>query len=129
MNLTIRDATASDVPFLVATWRKAVMYSSPTFEHIPHEVVYEKYTPVIKSILAKASVRILCMTSEPNIVLGYAVLEDAKLHFVYIKKAWRNQGFANLLINTTPIKTITHLTKPGLALAKKRGWTFDPFQI
>jgi len=129
MELLIREPLESDVPFLVSTWRNALMYSSPTFQYVKKESLINNYTPVIQKMLSKYEVRVACLQSDPDIILGYSVSSGDTLHFVYIKKAWRNQGICNMLLGSTDFKNITHITKTGLALAQKRGWAFDPFLI
>lgn len=129
MEILIREPLESDVPFLVSTWRNALLYSSPTFSHIRRKSFVERYTPIITKLLANSEVRVACLESDPDIILGYLVGQEDMLHFVYIKKAWRNQGMCNLLLGHNKYKIITHITKTGLALAYKKGWVFDPFQI
>lgn len=129
MEILIREPTEGDIPFLVSTWRNALLYSSPTFQHVKKESLIKHYTPVILGLLNKSDVRVACLDSDPDIIIGYAVTIGSTLHFVYVKKAWRNQGICTILLGETKYKHLTHLTKTGLALAQKRGWEFDPFLI
>jgi hypothetical protein len=51
------------------------------------------------------------------------------LHWIFVKKAWRNNGLAKSLIPNN-ITKVTHLTTVGKALlGKLPGAIFDPFDL
>ena len=127
--VAIRDVTAQDANFVMATWLKGLRYGNDWFELIPSEVYFKVYHQVIEQILLrpKTLIQIACLKDEPDVILGYSVFEDSTLHFLFVKRPWRGIGIAKML---TPIgiTTVSHLTKTGRAiLTKTPGVTFNPF--
>jgi GNAT superfamily N-acetyltransferase len=74
---------------------------------------------------------VACLNDDPSVILGYSIVstELDTLHWVYVKKAWRNKGIAKNLVPPT-IKTVTHLSRTGLSIYNKRkDLDFNPFKL
>lgn len=126
--IAIRDLSPEDHNFIMSTWLIGLFYGKSWYSEVPKAVFMKNYHKVIEFILSKSKVKIACLKDTPYVILGYAVMNDSVLHWVFIKKSWRGIGLAKDLIPSS-INTVTHLTKVGLSIIKKKNWTFDPFQI
>jgi hypothetical protein len=119
-----------DKNFIYASWLRGLYYGESWFSEIPKNIFMENYHKVIDSILKKSStvVKVACLKDDPSVILGYAVLVDTGgLHWVFIKKSWRNIGIAKDLVGS--VSYCSHLTNVGISIMKKKGWIFNPFII
>lgn len=130
--VAIRSMHAGDKNFLLATWLRSLFYGDSVFSAMKKNTFMLKYKQVIDMIInnPKTSVLVACLKEEPEVILGYSVLcpELKSVHWVYIKRSWRNIGLARDL---TPADTtsVTHLTKVGAIITNKKNLEFDPFII
>lgn len=124
----IRGPGYNDENFIYSTWLKGLYYGCDWFKKIPHKEFFEKYRPVIKHLLSKSNVDVLCLAEDTEVIIGYSVYLDDTLHWVFIKKSWRKNGFSKLLL-PDDIKRVTHLTNTAIKkrVLKKKEWTFNPF--
>ena len=126
--ITVRKGDTSDTNFIYATWLRGLYYGDTWFSEIPKQIFMENYHNIITSILNNpaTTVLVMCLKEDHEVVVGYAIIKPGALVWMFIKKAWRGMGLARELV---PIdtKSVTHLTKIGLAITRKRGWAFNPF--
>lgn len=130
---TIRDATPGDKNFIYASWLRGLYYGDSWFKEIPKSIFMEAYHAVLESILENPAtqVKVACLQDDPEVILGYAVLgiEGRRVHWVFVKKAWRTIGIAKKLV-PEKVDITTHLTRVGLSLMKKRpNMIFNPFAL
>lgn len=127
--ISFRALNPLDLNFILVSWLRALRFGNDYFRDGDDRKYYEKYQLFIKELLNQKEtfVNVACLTEDPDVILGYAVLAPPKLHWVYIKKAWRNLGLAKKLVEQFKIETVTHLTKAGNAIRKKKGLRFDPY--
>lgn len=129
--IAIRDGTAEDVNFILATWLRGVYHSHPWFKQIGKTIFMQNYNRRLHKLLERpeTNVKVACLVDDPSTILGYAVYRSAGgvnvLDWVYVKSAWRKIGIAKSLV-PTPINLCTHVTKVGLAL-KPKTCVFNPF--
>jgi hypothetical protein len=128
-SMIIRQAVASDVPFIFSTWLKGLRYGNEIFELVPAEIYFENYHRIIQNILASPSTQIsvACLKEDKDVILGYAVYTGTTLHWCHVKTAWRNIGIAKQLVpeNTN---TVSHVTKLGAGILKNHPTVvFNPF--
>lgn len=124
--VVIRDAQGTDLPFIYSTWLKNLYYGSHWFREIDKDRYFDKYKRVVTSLITHSTVKIACLSSEPEVIIGYVVYRGDTLHWVYVKKAWRQMGIAKELVPVNDIRWVSHLTKIGKQLRRKE-WRFDPF--
>lgn len=125
MTFNKRGAGYADEAFVYATWLRSLYYGNSTFRKIDKDRFFKTYPNVIKALLTRSNVDVVCLEDDPEVLLGYAVYEGEALHFLYVKKAWRKLGIARMLMPGNVTK-VTHLTKVGEKLLPK-GIKFDPF--
>lgn len=122
---TIREAREEDKDFISKTWLPGLYYGNDWYNKIDKEVYFSTYPKVVKHFLDISKIRVACLPEDFDVILGYCVYQDNKLHYLYVKNAWRKLGVAKSLI-PQGINTCTHLTKIGANLLPK-GWKFNPF--
>jgi hypothetical protein len=109
-----------DNPFIFSTWRNSVWFDTHKDDEVDH-VSFRVMTKEIRRVLEKqnAEVRIACLKEDPTHLIGYGVLDNGTIEFVYIKIDYRNQGVATLLT-----KGFHDIAKPktrlGAIIAKKK---------
>lgn len=127
----VRDATLDDLPFVYSTWLKGLRYGNEWFKAIDQDAYFKHYHNVLEIILNRptTAIKVACLVDDPSVIIGYSVFEDTTLHFVFVKKNWRNIGLAkDLVLPTTCL--VTHVTQVGLSLLKKApGVRFNPYAI
>lgn len=127
--IQVRDATLDDLNFIYASWLKGLRYGNDWFRQIDQDAYYKAYHQVLEIILNRPStaIKVACLVEDPSIIIGYSVFDKSILHWVFVKKPWRNIGICRDLIPTS-IDVVTHVTKVGTALLPKLpGVRFNPF--
>lgn len=86
------------------------------------------YGETLKVLMARPDTRIVvaCLAAEEDIILGYAVLGQDTLHYVYVKPAWRQQGIARALVSE--VKQVTHIVPNLNKLRVRKGINFKPLK-
>jgi len=114
VKVIIRKANPDDKDLLLSTWLQNQYFSSPDyFQAVPKEIYYPCYTAVIKQILFTPGVdiNVACDQAHPNWVVGFCVFKADSIYWIYVKKDYRLQGIANLLIpQNTVIRVARSLT-------------------
>lgn len=131
----MREGSPDDFNFIISTWLKGLYYGNPLFNLIDPDIYYKNYEPVIKKIISSANTfcSLACLKEDPTVVLAYSIYSTAspqKLHWVFVKRAWRNIGLARDLFPNS-IQEVTHLTTPGKCIltTKLRHVKFNPFLV
>jgi len=120
---------------ILAQWLRSLRHLNDYFKLIDQNIYYGSYEPYIKSILQRTNteVRLALLSDEPDVVLGWAVIENNTLHYVHVKEdqycSFRNKGIATQLI-PKEIKQFSHVTSHWLKIWPKKfsELTFNPFQ-
>lgn len=100
----IREMRRSEVNLVLATWMKAIRKQEPFWKLPCPEVFFGTYQEIIKRTLDKCVTIVVCPIKEPNIIIGYVVLEPLDvgiiIHFVFVKYKFRRNGIGSFLIRT-----------------------------
>jgi len=126
----VRKANDSDAPFIYASFLKGLYYDNEFYNMIPKADFMENYKRVVESLLFKCQVNIACLKEDPSVIVGYSITTGNTLHWLYVKKSWRKQGVAKLLVPVLP-NFFSHFTNLGLILRKTKypELTFNPFKL
>lgn len=129
----VRDYVEDDKSFVMATWLRGLYYGESWFSLIPKDIFMFNYKQVIEKIIESPNnvVKVACLREDPSVILGYSVMSSdfSTVHWVQVKKAWRNKGLATSLLPKHP-QAATHLTKVGRDLLHKfNNCVFNPFNI
>ncbi len=128
-SVVYRDVAAGDAAFIMSTWLKGLRYGNDWFGLIPAKIYFLVYHKVIETILSRPNVKVkvACLKSDPDIILGYSVSEGCRLDWIHVKKAWRSKGIAKAL-SPKELSTVSHLTNVGRSiLSKNKKVCFNPF--
>lgn len=126
--VSIRSLLPEDTNFILATVLRGLYYGGSIFSEMRKQAFMEKYHEVVKHLLIQNAntTKVACLKEDPSVILGYSLMSNETINFVFVKKSWRGIGIARDLIPST-IKSVSHLTKTGMSIAKKQGWDFNPF--
>lgn len=120
-----------DRPFVLSTFLKGLYYGESWFRLINKDVFMTCYHSFLEKFLDSPGVQvtIACLVEDPEVIIGYSVTTNTVLHFIFVKKAWRNIGVAKMLLPKT-VSAVTHLTDLGKKLLPKLpGAEFNPFLL
>lgn len=127
--IAIRSLEVDDANFIFSTILRGLYYGDSWFRAIPKDIFMVNYHHVVEVLLKTMSVTIACLSDDPTVILGYSIHKGTVLHYVFVKKPWRNIGIAKMLVPKN-ITFVTHLTSAGKNLLNKLpGAVFNPFAI
>lgn len=126
--MMIRDATATDIPFVYSSWLKSYRYDSYMGKYINPGIFKDRYKYVIDHILLKSHVSIATSSDDPYLIMGYIVFEPGLLHYIFVKDVFEKNGIARILYDfADQPKICTHKTISAQGLFKKLDLLYDPF--
>ena len=125
--IVLRPGAASDLAYVCDSWRTTfhLGYGALGSERKHY---HQEISRLFERILPKASVRIACDPTDPDVIVGFAVFTDTELHYAFVRKDFRRMGVATALLADLPIRSFTFLTRKGEEALKPRarGWAFTP---
>jgi len=129
INIVIRDPMPADKNLIMSTWLKGNYYGNSYFWYIPQDLYFQEYAKVISNILFDPKVKVIvaCDEQNPSWLVGYAVIKNEALYWIYVKRDYREKGIAKLLLNNVEIKVVKSVTKIGKPIAEKKKLIFNPF--
>lgn len=113
--LVIRKAVQSDYVFIMDSWMRCLRKSPDSY--LPDELFFPANRTVAARLLQSASCDVLVTPDNHDTILGYIVYEKNVVHWIYIKRDFRESGLAKLLIDRLPGPTILTMSTP---LGRKR---------
>jgi ribosomal protein S18 acetylase RimI-like enzyme len=133
----IREVTQDDRPLIFATWLRSFKHGSSWPRHIPDRLYFDAHHSVIDALLARSTVRVATPPDEPEVILGWSVVETSPsmsvIHYIYVKPAFRQAGIARALLSTLPESIPVYYSHesytsrlPGIAKHMTR-WAFYPY--
>lgn len=108
---------------------RSLRYGNAYFNLIEQSAYFSIYHAVIELLLTRPELeaRFAVLGDDSDVVLGWALVEGRKLHYVYVNRENRRIGIGKTLVGGG-IQTVTHLTELGLSIWHKLGKTvFNPF--
>ena len=130
-SVVFRAGRTDDLNFIYSSWLKGLRYGNDWFEAIDQYQYFRAYHQVLENVLIRpnCSIKVACLASDPDVILGYSVFEGSKIHWIFVKRRWRGIGLGKQLLPVT-MSVCTHLTKIGKSLLKKfPDVRFNPFEI
>lgn len=119
LEIIIRDFNPeTDSGMVYSSWRNGSFYGREQDEE--PATFFRKKTKEIKEILRNAAVRVACIKSEPDIIIGYSVFTGTHLDWIFVKINYRRQGIATLLFPKTTETVTSDVTKIGDAIIQKK---------
>lgn len=126
---SIREGRTTDEAFIYSTWLKGLWVNNEPWCLIDSEVYFPNYSEVIKRLLARSRTFVACLKEDEDVILGYAVFENLRLHYAHSKGDWRNCGIQSALFRDQDIQEFSHLTPMGKTIwqSKLKNLKFNPF--
>ena len=109
---------------------RQLRFGNKLFRMVESNAFYSNYHDIIENLLKRhtASVRLAVLADDPDVVLGWALVEPQVLHFVYVCEEQRRQGIARELCSKG-FEVVTHMTKDFTPIFNKlKGVIFDPWR-
>lgn len=133
MTPTVRDVRPEDLAFIYSTMLKGLYYGSEFFKEVHQDTWFANYSPLLDFLLKRkegVEIRVVCSSDEPDVILGYAVVEGPCIHYVFTKTAMRNNGIAKVALGElSRYSQCSQLTKTGASLKRKYSLIYNPWLI
>lgn len=131
MQLKIRPATASDLPFIYSAWLKSFR-RHPWVSPAPNAVYYKYHHDIIDRLLQRGLISVACSDEDEDQILGFVVYENRAnlviLHYYYVKQPYRRMGIAGQLLRSLPsIDFYTHQTGPKHPILEEVEAVYNPY--
>lgn len=114
---------ASDSNFIFSTCSNGVYYGNiaPKSIHTSRARWFNDFSKYLQKQLIDSQIFIACMQDDPNIILGYSVVNNGILQFVYTKELFRKQGIATLLLrhHQPTGSNMVNMTRMGASILKE----------
>lgn len=136
----IRAATTDDLRFVASTWFRSILETGTPSNQLPFGIFRDGMEANLQRLLKRSVVRVVYATVQPDELLGYVVLDEARhflpgtegplivpvCHHVYVKSAFRRQGIGRSLVGD--VKVLTHPATPGAGkkFAIALGLSYNP---
>lgn len=107
--------------FVYKNWLNSQKKYNDFYKLADSRTYYETYRRIINYLLNRpnAILRMAVLSDDLDVALGWSVIENDILHYVYVKPDCRKIGIARALI-PTPINTISHITSFALPIWNKK---------
>lgn len=117
--------------YLKSRWMRTFRFGNDYMKLTDSDSYYDAYGSYICNILNEpgTKVTLAVLTDDPDVALGFSVMTDEVLHYVYVGIDYRMQGIATR-IAPKHFREFTHLTRIGLKLWPRKfpNAIFQPFQ-
>ena len=142
MELPIRPVRPTDHNYIIKSWVMSLRGQFP-FSKMSADAIC-KYSRRVEALLDTAVTIVACDPDNPDVVYGFACGETGRylgvdsptLHYVWVRKPFRRNGFATSLVHTLfpdgEQLIYTHITKVIHHAKLEKKWNlcnFDPYYI
>ena len=95
-NIKIRPPKQEDSAFIVTSWASSA--KKLLDQSIPSDVHYDYYKPlIIKLLESKPKIIIAASKDDDDHILGYTIVHQDVLQYMYVKYVVRRQGIAKMM--------------------------------
>lgn len=114
-------------PLIFSNFLLSLRSGNPLFKRADKDIYFKYYHLFIESLLARpqSEVRLAILEQDPDLVFGWALTEPDTLHYIYVPKAYRQNGIARQLLKDHEFDTITHVTDMNLFRDKN----YNPWKV
>lgn len=98
---------------IIGPFLNSLRYGNDLFKLIDKDAYYFTYSRYIENLLSRPQAQVKLAMLSDDTVLGWSLLENRMIHFVWVKKEVRRQGIAQALCPKN-FDTITHITNKGI---------------
>jgi GNAT superfamily N-acetyltransferase len=121
--VVIRNYQDTDAAFVFSTWRNSVWFDKKERLDAAAASFFKETSKKIKRLIKqpKANLRIACLSTDRDHIIGCALKIGSCLEWIYVKKDYRGQGIGNLLAGEFS-EISRPVTEIGLAIQKKKNF-------
>lgn len=123
----LRPYKLEDKAFIYSTMLKGLYYGNSFFNQVDKATFFSHYAKVLDLLTARATTLIAHLPDEPDVIIGYAIIEHDTLHYIYTKAAFRKKCVASSLLKGYDIKRCSHLTDMVTDIRLSKHLIFNPF--
>lgn len=134
----LRHAVHGDLAFFFSSLLQSFRYSSGQTKIIPINRFYDAHKRVIESVMRRPTAALIIAhdAEDPNTIIGFCLCEPSRavVHYVYVKKPFRNFGVMRRLISYSGIDpteyTFSHYTPDISDIRRKyQNIKYDPYEL
>lgn len=114
-NLVVRRAVESDYVFIMDSWMRS--YRKSPDSNLPDSFFFAAYRAIAGLLLKTSTVEVMVTPDNNDAILGYVVYDPGVVHWVYVKRDYRESGLAHILIKRAGAELVFTMTTP---LGRKR---------
>lgn len=119
---------------IFSKWLRSLRFGNPLFKNIDSDEFYKQYHAYLERLLDKpgSTIKLAVLTDDHDVVLGFSVVREDVLDYIYVHKDQRNQGIAKSLMPSN-ITTFSHITNTAMMIwqrdnnPKYKHLKFNPF--
>jgi GNAT superfamily N-acetyltransferase len=113
----------TDAGFIYGTFTKGVFYGyfKPETRPDTEKEFIDLFSIYLKDQLKNAQIYVAYALNDINFLVGYAIINNKVLEWVFVKPHYRRHGIAKLLLKNKEITSVNekNLTETGFELLKK----------
>lgn len=130
----LREAQADDIAFIRSTWLRDYRERSSLARRIDDAEYQFFHRLLVDRIASRSSTVVAFDLAAPNVLWGFCCWEPGTLHYVYVKRPFRNMRLAAGMLEAAGLQPdwfYTHLTYPweSVVRQKHQGLRFSPYRI
>ena len=124
----VRDARATDLPFIENAWRSTMLSTCPAVFGADPSHFAREMRRMIPLLLAHATTRVACAPQDEETLVGFACVTGDELHYVYVSGMFRSVGLVPLMLRGLTIRRYTFATRQGerRLRPRERKWLYCP---
>lgn len=113
---------------IIAPFLNSLRYGNDLFKLIDKNSYYSVYPKYIEALLRRDNSIIKTAALDDETILGWSLIENKTLHYIWVKKEVRRQGIGQSLL-PKEFDVISHITNKGMNIwvSKYPKVRFDPF--
>lgn len=117
-----------DVGLIYATFTKGLFFGSKDRPKKDHIKFTQEFSPFLKELIQRATIFIACTKQDPDFLVGYTIIDNHILQWVFVKPDYRKNGIATLLVKNKDITAINekNLSRTGNEILKNHPNLFKP---
>lgn len=111
----------TDIAFLYGTLIRGIYFGAVKRSNLNLGPFTEILKPYVERMIEKAKIEVICDFENPTFLLGYSIIDNNHLEWIFVKPLYRNQGIATMLLKNEKISAINenNLTLAGQKIMKK----------
>lgn len=115
---------------VLSKWLRSLRFGCDYMRIIDKDIYFKGYQIYIEQIFKRpeATIRLAVLSDDEDVVLGWAVYEGPRLHYIYVNRDFRKAGIGTALYSKDT-EEISHVTTIGMSIwaSKKPHLKFNPF--